>query len=365
MTISAVILFVIGLCFVLGAIDFIIGDKMRLGTIFADTFRKMGAVALGIMGLYSLAPVFSQGLGAVFIPLAAVLHMEPAAFPALLFPVDLGGWGLCTGIAQDAQLGAFFGAVAASILGATVGYCIPVSSTLIHKDLHPDLALGTLSGLVVIPIALFVGGLTAGFNALQLLWNLLPALVLAVLLCIGLIVRPTLMTTIFTWFGRIMSGIGLSGIALQVLRVFGIWTPLPGLAPLDEASLMVVRVAFTMAGAMVLIELLQRLFKKPMEALGKKLGADGNTVAGLMIATVSALIVYSSFDKYPSRGRVLLAAFCASGAFLLGGQFSVVSLWAPEMVLAFIVAKLSGGLLAILLALWLKTRREREAAQGA
>lgn len=359
MGLSSVLLVIIGLCFAAGALDSIFGGKLGLGQVFLDTFRKMGSVALGVMGLYSLAPAVAAGVSAFVRPMAEALSMEPAVFPALLFSVDMGGWGLSTGLAQDARFGAFFGSVAASIFGATVGYCIPVSSTLIGREYHPDLALGTLSGLVVIPVALFVGGLVAGFEALRLAWNLLPALLLSILLSIGLLRRPSLMTTAFTWFGRIMSGIGLCGIVLQALRALGVWNPLPALAPLDEAALVIVRIAMIMAGAMVLVEVLRRLLRRPMEALGKKIGADGNTVAGLLVATVSALIVYSSYREYPPRGRVLLAAFCASGAFVLGGQLGVVSAWAPDMVPAFFTAKLLAGAMALPLALWLKIRREK------
>lgn len=359
MLLSSALLTIIGACFALGAVDSLIGGKLRLGPVFIETFRKMGSVALGVMGLYSLAPAAAPVVSALFAPLAAALGMEPAAFPALLFPVDMGGWGLCTGMAEDARLGSFFGAVAASIFGATVGYCIPVSSSLIDKTYHADLALGTLCGLVMIPFALFAGGLAAGFEAKVLLWNLLPTLVLSVLLSIGLLRKPALMTAIFTWFGRIMSGVGLICIVLQALRALDVWTPLPALAPLGDASAVVVRITITMSGAMVLVELLRRAFRKPMDALGKKTGTDSGTVAGLLVGTVSALIVYSSFDQYPSRGRVLLAAFCASGAFMLGGQLSVVSSWAPDMVASFLISKCVAGALALPLALLLQMRREK------
>lgn len=368
MALSTVLLAVIGLCFALGALDSIFGGRLRLGAVFLETFRKMGAVALGVMGLYSLAPAAADGLRALVGPLAAALRMEPAAFPALIFSVDMGGFGLSTGLAQDARLGAFFGAVAAAIFGATVGYCIPVSSTLIERRYHPELALGTLSGLVVIPAALFAGGLVAGFSPAVMAWNLLPTILLSALLSVGLLRKPRLMTPVFTWFGRIMSAIGLLGIVLQALRALGIWTPLPALAPLEDAAAVIVRIAIIMTGAMVLVEILRRLLRRPMEALGKRLGADGGTVAGLLVATVSALIVYTSFDSYPARGRVLLAAFCASGAFVLGGQLGVVSAWAPDMVPAFFTAKLLAGALALPLALFLQTRREKAevaaAAQG-
>ncbi len=362
MLFSKVILAVIALCFALGAVDSIFGGRLKLGPVFLDTFRKLGAVTLGVMGLYSLAPAAAEGAKALFEPLASFLHMDPSAFPSLLFPVDMGGYGLCTGLAKDPQTGEFFGAVASSIFGATVGYCIPVSSGLIDKKWHPELALGTLSGLVAIPVALVAGGLFAGLAPLSLLINLIPTMLLAALLCFGLLKAPEAMTKIFTGFGRVMSAIGLLGIVLQALRALNVWNPLPALAPLEDASTVAVRIAMIMSGAMVMVEILGRVLRRPMEALGRKLGVDGATVSGLLVATVSALIVYSGFDRYPGRGKVALAAFCASGAFIFGGQLGVVSAWSPGMVGAFFFAKVLAGVLAVPLAVFLYSRRSKPGA---
>jgi ethanolamine transporter len=356
---STIVLTIIGICFALGALDSVFGNRLKVGSIFLETFRKMGAVTLGVMGLYSLAPAAAEGAGMLLRPVAAFLRMDPAAFPSLLFPVDMGGYPLCKELAQDPLLGAFFGTVASSIFGATVGYCIPVSSNLVDRKLHPELALGTLSGLVAIPVALFVGGLVAGIAPLMLAINLIPTLIMSILLCVGLLRKPALMTRIFTGFGRVMSAIGLVGIVLQALRALNIWTPLPTLAPLEDALVVIMRIVISMTGAMVFLTLITRLLRKPMEALGKRAKVDGSTIAGVFAAMVAALIIYSDFDKYPRRGRVMLAAVCASAAFVFGGQLGVVSAWEPSMVTPFFIAKFLAGILAVPLAMWLYGRQEK------
>jgi ethanolamine transporter len=53
------------------------------------------------------------------------------------------------------------------------------------------------------------------------------------------------------------------------------------------------------------------------------------------------------------KGKVICAAFAVSGAFVFGGQFGFVSGIAPEMLGAFIISKLTAGIISIVLAMWL------------
>ncbi len=50
------------------------------------------------------------------------------------------------------------------------------------------------------------------------------------------------------------------------------------------------------------------------------------------------------------KGKILNAAFAASGAFVFGDHLAFTSAVNPEMVLPIIVSKLTGGISALLLA---------------
>lgn len=56
------------------------------------------------------------------------------------------------------------------------------------------------------------------------------------------------------------------------------------------------------------------------------------------------------YDKMNWKGQIINAAFTVSGSFVFGGQLGYVSSLSQESVNAFIVAKLVGGISAILLA---------------
>lgn len=59
-----------------------------------------------------------------------------------------------------------------------------------------------------------------------------------------------------------------------------------------------------------------------------------------------------------SRGKVVNIAFAVSAAFVFGDHLGFTAGFAPEMLPAMIVGKLTGGISAVLMALVL-TRKDR------
>lgn len=363
MWISKIVMTILAIFFAAGAIDSMLGNRFGLGEPFLKAFRMMGSLALGILGLYSLAPAAAQGIGTLVQPLAQATGIDPSAFPALIFPVDLGGFTIATAIAHDAQMGLFFGAVAASIFGATVGYNIPLASGLVKPEHNAELALGMLCGLITTPVGIYLAGILTGLPALALAINMLPMALLGGILCVALLRAPTTTARLFAKFGRLMNILGTAGIVLQMLRTLTGWDPIPAMAPLPQSMSLIATITFSVTGGMMLLHVVQRYLPRQLDSLGKRVGLDGKSISGLLISTVTTLVVYSSYDEYPSRGRVLCAAFGASGAFLLGGQMSVVSTLAPDMIPAYFLAKGISGVLAVSLAVLLYKRETRRIAQ--
>lgn len=71
----------------------------------------------------------------------------------------------------------------------------------------------------------------------------------------------------------------------------------------------------------------------------------------------SNIILFQSFDKMSSKGRMALTAFSVSGAFVIGGQLGFVSLKTPEIINIYIASKLIAGItaMAVTLILYRKT----------
>ncbi len=353
------IVYVLGAFFVLGGLDHLLGNRLKLGDVFYETLKKMGVVCLGVLGIYSLAPAAAGVVQKIVSPMAAAIRMEPSVFPSMIFPIDMGGYNLAVGIMQDEGMGLFSAVVISAICGAGIGYTIPVAVTMIDKRHFPQLSLGLLSGVACIPLGCLVGSLVAGLPFLNTLWNLMPMTVLAVLLVLGLWKKPGMMVKVFVVFGKILSGVSCVGLLLQGVKMIFGWEPIPGMAPLGEALTIVCRIIFTMCGGMCLMAVIRRWFGRGLRAFGRKLRIGDAAVVGMLASTVSIVIPFSDMDGIDKRGQVLVCAYAAGGAYVLGGQLGLASELAPQLIPAFVIAKLVAGAAGLCLAwLLLKNRND-------
>lgn len=160
---------------VLGAVDRIIGNRFGLGKEFEDGIISMGALALAMVGIISLAPVLANVLKPVVVPVFGFLGADPAMFAGTLLACDMGGGPLAMELTEDAQAGLLGGVLTGSMLGATVVFTIPAAMGILKDEDRPALAKGVLCGVVTIPVGVLVGGLIAGFPLLMILRNLIPS----------------------------------------------------------------------------------------------------------------------------------------------------------------------------------------------
>lgn len=54
------VLLLIGSFFVIGGIDYITGNHLKLGRKFEEGIKTMGALGLGMIGILSLAPILAN-----------------------------------------------------------------------------------------------------------------------------------------------------------------------------------------------------------------------------------------------------------------------------------------------------------------
>ena len=272
MGINEIIIYIMVFFMAIGALDKCIGNKFGYGQKFEEGIMAMGALALSMVGIVSLAPVLANILRPVVGPVYAALGADPAMFATTLLANDMGGYPLAMSLAQDPMVGKFAGLILGSMMGATVVFTIPVALGIIEKEDRPYLAKGVLAGMVAIPFGCFVGGLVAGFPVMIILRNLIPIIIFAVLIIIGLWFIPEKMTTGFTYFGTgvvVVITIGLAAAIIENLTGFVI---IPGMAPISEGMGIIWSIAIVLAGAFPLVHFITKVFKKPLEKIGEKLG---------------------------------------------------------------------------------------------
>ena len=342
---------------VFGAIDRIAGNRLGLGKEFEEGILAMGALALAMVGIISLAPVLAEVLRPVVVPVYRFLGADPGMFAGSILACDMGGGALAQELAEDPRAGLLGGVITGSMLGATVVFTIPVAMGILSEEDRPALAKGILCGIVTIPVGVLVGGLVAGFPVLLVLKNLVPTVIIAALIALGLWKAEKAMIRGFGWFGKGVVALITLGLVAAILEALAGFVLIPGMVPIEEGFGTVGEIAIVLAGAFPLVYAVTRVLRKPLLKLGKLLGINDTAAAGLVASLANSIATFGMVKDMDNRGKVVNIAFAVSAAFVFGDHLGFTAGFAPEMLPAMILGKLSGGLAAIGVALLL-TRKQ-------
>ncbi len=374
-SISSLVMTIIAVFSVVGLIDKVRGNKRGYGEKFDDGFNAMGPLALAVVGIVALSPVLQQVLGPIITPVYGWLGANPAMFPASFFALDMGGYALATQLAGDnVAVGQYAGLIVASMMGITVCFTIPFALTMLKKQDHPLLAMGILVGLITLPIGCLIGGLLMNTTSTplglgELLSNTLPVIILAGLVVIGLLISQKAMLKGFSVFGKGMTFIinvspviaifqYLTGLRLPLFNLMVEHDAVLGGVPLEIGLLLVGLIAIVLTGAFPMIHFLNKHLGRHMQKLGDKIGINSEASTGLLTQLASSIPVWGVIDTMNDRGKLINIAFAVSGSFVFGDVLAFVGGANPEMVFPVIAAKLTAGVLAVLvIALLLKSGR--------
>ena len=341
----------------LGGLDRILGNRFGLGEKFEEGILAMGSLALAMIGIISLAPVLATVLKPVILPLFGLLGADPAMFAGTILANDMGGGSLALKLTDNYQAAMLGGVITGSMLGATIVFIIPVAMGILAAEDRPAMARGILCGIVTIPLGVVAAGLTAGFPVGMVLRNVLPIVLIGTVIAIGLWKAEEAMIRGFGAFGKgVIAVITVGLVAILVKELTG-FTLIPGMAPISEGFEVVGEIAIVLAGAFPLVFVITRLLRKPLMKLGKRIGINETAAAGLIAAMANAIATFGMVKDMDRRGKVVNIAFCVSAAFVFGDHLGFTAGFAPEMLLPMIVGKLTGGISAVVVALWL-TRKE-------
>ena len=335
---------------VIGALDKITGNHLKLGDEFEKGILTLGPLALSMIGMMTIAPVLSDLLLPVITPVAKVLHFDPSALAGILIANDMGGAALADGVATDPLLGSFHGLCVAAMLGATVSFTIPVALRSAKKENHNDVLLGLLCGIATIPVGCFVSGIVMGINPLTVLLNLSPAILISAIIVLGLLKFPKVTVKIFSIFGKFITILITAGLALGIFQELTGKVILKNTAPIKESALTVFLICITLAGTFPLIAIISKLLKKPLSALGRKLDLDDASVVGLIATLANSIATMESADRMNRKGRILNLAFAVSAAFVFGDHLAFTLSYNSEHIVAVIVGKLVAGISALIVA---------------
>jgi ethanolamine transporter len=353
--INEIIVWVLMIFMVLGALDRAIGNKYGLGEPFEEGFMALGPLALAMVGVVSLAPVLAKILEPVVVPVYDFLGADPSMFATTLLANDMGGYPLAIELARDPDAGLLAGLILGAMMGPTIVFTIPVALGIIEKEDRAFLAQGVLAGMITIPLGVLVGGLVAGFDLALVLSNLVPIVLAALLIAIGLWRIPDKMTNGFMLFGKGLVALISIGLAIAVFEFMtGVQIMPTGwelASPMDGIEI-VGFIGMMLLGAFPAVYVIIKFAEKPLSRAGKFVGMNDKAAGGMVATLANNIPMFQILKEMDPRGKVLNCAFAVSAAFTFGDHLGFTAGVERSMIFPMIVGKLVAGLSAVAVALF-------------
>ena len=365
-SINSVIIFIMMIFMLVGAIDKIRGNKKGYGEQFDEGFNAMGPLAASMAGVVAAAPVLAIILKPIIVPIYSLFGADASMFATTLLACDMGGYPLAIQLAGDnAAVGNFAGLILGTMMGPTLVFTIPVALSIIKKEDRPYLGAGIFAGMITIPIGCIVGGLVMNMtpykmDIIAIIRNLIPVIIIAALIVVGLWFAPLKM---INGFSKFATGVTIVITAFTAIAVFeyqtGIKFPLlnimveadaDGVVPLENGLLTCGIISIVLIGAFPMVLWITRTFGGALNALGKKFGMDEESSAGLVATLANNIAMFNIMDKMNPKGKLLNVAFAVSAAFVFGDHLGFTAGVNQDMILPMIIGKLVAGITAFIVA---------------
>lgn len=362
MSVSTIIVYIMVIFMFWGAIDKVfLNNRFGYGAQFEEGINTMGPLAISMVGIMCLAPVIGNILTPLVAPVYKMVGADPAMFSGSLLAIDMGGYPLAQAMTQNQDVVVLSGIILASMLGCTIVFSIPVSLGIVEEKDKKFLSEGMMIGIISIPFGTFVGAIIAGLPIQLTLVNLIPVIILAALLALGLWKVPNALLKGFSIFSNIITIIIVISFACAIVEGLTGIVIIPGMDPIGPQLETIGTIAITLAGAYPLVHFITTTLSKPLGKIGKVLGINDVAVAGIIASLANSIPTFGMIKDMDNRGKVFSVAFAVPAVAALGDHLGYVSANAPEYLLAVVVSKIAAGIIAILVAMvYLKNSKVKE-----
>lgn len=366
-SVNTVIMCIMMIFCVVGGIDKIRGNKYGYGEKFDEAFATLKPLALSMIGVITLAPVLKIVLEPLISPVYEFFGASPAMFAGTLFAVDAGAYPLAMELAGgDTAIANFSGVILGATFGCLILGNIPVFLSILDERDHHCFAAAVLVSIITMPLGCIVGGLVMNLtpyklSMVKILVNLVPVIIVAGLVALGLALRPKQIMNGFCVLGRVMQAILTISILLSAVQaVTGLRLPLfylmvepsveGGVSPFTDSLIVIGTIAMVLAGAFPMVLWISRTFRKPILKLAKKLGMNEAGGTALIATLANYFPALELVNEMNPKARFLVFTFAMSAAFIFGDHLGFIAGVDSEMALPMIISKLVAGVTALLLA---------------
>ena len=334
----------------LGAVDYVIGNKFGIGKEFEKAFTLFAPMALSMLGMIVIAPAIGAWLTPLFDGFYTLFHIDPSIIPASLFANDMGGTSIAEAIAKSNDIGNYNAYIISSMMGCVISFTIPFSIGLVNKDKHKELFFGLLCGIATIPIGSLIAGLVCKISIGALLLNLLPLLVISAVIAVALVFVPKICIKCFTALGVFMKVLAIVGLAVSVFTFLTKIEISPYFDTFENSAFICANACVTLSGALPLMMIVTKLLNKPLTKLGALIGINSVSTIAFLGTLVTNASTFGVSDKMDKKGLVLNSAFAVSASFVFGSHMAFTMAFDQSYVLPMMIGKLISGIAAVVLA---------------
>ena len=368
--IGTIIVYLIMACAFIGALASVFDENSHLGNEFLNGINSIGPIFLPVAGIMASAPYLTAFVTNVLSPWYEVIGADPSMAATTLIAIDMGGYQLAHDLAQSKE-SSMMASVTGYMSGAPLVFSIPVALKMLNKEDHQYLAMGVMAGFLAIPVGVFVSCIsiilsdpyirssvtTTGLADYQLhlllseaLLNLVPLAFICLMIAFGLYKIPNLMISGFIRLGRLME----SALKLVfVCCVIGQWGFDPIIADeedINRALEVAGYIGIMLCGAFPMVYLIRTHLSKILSVIGEKFHLSTTATTGILAASANVLALFAMVGQMKPEDKVKTIAYAVCCAFLLGDHLAFSANFQPSMILPVMLGKLSGGILAVIIA---------------
>jgi len=345
---------------VIGAADYLFGNRFGVGREFEKAFSLFGPMALSMLGMLVLAPAIGVWLSPVFEGFYRLFGIDPSIIPASFLANEMGGAPLAQSVCKSATIGNYNAFVVSSMMGTVISFTLPFALGVVKQEQRKELFFGLLCGIATIPTGCFAAGLVCGLDILTLLFILMPLIILAVLVAAGLIFFPKICIRGFGVFGSLMKAVAIAGLVCAVFTFLTKTEISPHFDTFENAAFLCVNACVTLSGALPVMFLAAKLLDQPLNRMSSRIGINGVSALAFLTCLATNVSSISVLDRMNRKGAVLNAAFAVSAGGVFGGHLAFTMAMDSRYVAPMMVGKLVSGLFAVILALLIYKDGEEE-----
>ena len=379
---GTIITYIIMACCVVGGVSYIINDQSELGQSFNEGLHAMANLFIPICGLMASVPFLTVFIPRYIGPIFNLVGADPVLAAAFIMAPDCGSFALATEIGQTPDL---FPLIIATgfMCASTISFNVPIGLSMLEKEDHKYLALGTMSGFLSVPFGVLITSLIVAFThpAIRttfttagdpdhvtmltigmIIKNLIPLIVICLLLALGLKLFPNGMVRGFKVFGKIMTGALTAVVVACIVQHYtGLFTNIlhigwgfnPILADEEDtfrAIELLGTIAMMLTGAFPMVTLIRKYLSKPLEKLGRLAGLETSGSIGLVACLPNGLALFPFIKDMRPQVMVCCVAFLVCGGYCIGDFLAFNVNFQPNLLIPVFVGQVCGGVIGILFA---------------